>query len=34
MRSGWRDIASKLEAALGVPRDEESERRTVNELNA
>jgi hypothetical protein len=34
MRHDWRDIAAKLEATMGAPRDEESERRTVDELNA
>jgi len=34
MRPDWRDIAAKLEATSGAPRDEESERRTVDELNA
>lgn len=34
MRPDWREAAAKLEAALGAPRDAESDRRTVDELNA
>jgi len=34
MRPDWRDLAANLEANLGAPRDEESDRRTVDELNA
>jgi hypothetical protein len=34
MRPDWRDIAAKLDATLGAPRDKESERRTVDEFNA
>lgn len=34
MRPDWREIAAKLETRLGAPRDEESERRTVDELMA
>ena len=34
MRPDWRDIAAEVEATLAAPRDEESERRTVDELNA
>lgn len=34
MRSDWRETASEREAAVGTPRDEEADRRTVDELNA
>ena len=34
MRPDWRDIAAELHATLAAPRDEEAERRTVDELNA
>ena len=34
MRRDGRDIAAQRADTLGAPRDEESERRTVDELNA
>jgi hypothetical protein len=33
MRPDWREIAKSMEAEVGKPRDEEADRRTVDELN-
>jgi len=34
MRTDWREVSAEREAGLGAPRDQEADRRTVDELNA